>query len=212
MAKFSFFVQTAENKSIGVIILAAGVSRRMMEPKQLIEFRGKTLLRRATETALESVGDGTIVVLGANFEKTRAEIEDLPIEMVHNEDWESGMSSSILAGIEKLKEKLPFAAALVMLADQPFITANHLNQFAEKFRDPTCEATVIAAEYDGTLGVPALFSPAVFDDLLKLSGDEGAKKVLVKYRPLIGTVNLPEAAFDIDTPADLGFLISDFGL
>ena len=194
------------DESIGIIILAAGASRRMPEPKQLLRFEGKTLLRRAAETALASVAARTIVVLGANFERTRAELEDLPVEIVHNAAWESGMSSSLKAGIERLKEILPLAAALIMLADQPFITAAHLNRLAEKFRDPRRAPPIVAAEYDQTIGVPALFSPALFDDLSKLSGDEGAKKVLTKHRPLVETVDLPEAAFDIDTAQDFAQL------
>lgn len=195
-------VEAAENKPIGIIILAAGASRRMREPKQLLEIDGKTLLRRATETALESSCDRTIVVLGANFEKTSAEIEDLPVEIVHNENWENGLSSSIKAGIERLNEILPFAGALLMLADQPFITAEHLNLLAEKYRDLHSTNQIIAAAYDQTIGVPALFSAAFFDDLVTLSGDEGAKAVIKKHRALVSILNLPEAAFDIDTPQD----------
>lgn len=192
----------AEKKSIGIILLAAGASRRMNEPKQLLEFEGVTLLRRAVETALESVCDRTIVVLGANFEKTGAAIDDLPVEIVYNEEWERGISSSIKAGIESLKENDSFPAALIMLADQPFITADHLNELAENFRAAPRDVSIIAAEYDDTIGVPAIFSVVVFDDLLKLSGDEGAKKVINKHRPSVVTIDLPEAAFDIDTEHD----------
>jgi molybdenum cofactor cytidylyltransferase len=190
------------NKSIGIIVLAAGASRRMNQPKQLLQFEGKTLLHRAVETAVESVCKPVIVVLGANFEMTNAEIEDLPVEIVFNEDWQSGLSSSIKAGIEKVVKIAPAASAVVLsLADQPFVTANHLNLFAEKFEQSN--NSIIAAEYNNTTGVPALFSQKVFGDFDELSGDKGAKAIIEKHRRSLSTIALPEAAFDIDTPQDL---------
>ena len=190
------------NNSIGIIVLAAGASGRMKEPKQLLEFDGKTLLRRAVETAVQSIYEPVIVVLGAHFEKMKTEIEDLPIEICFNEDWQSGLSSSIKTGIENLLQIAPdIAACVITLADQPFVTANHLNLFAEKFFQTN--SSIIAAEYNETLGVPALFSREIFDDLSELSGDKGAKTVIEKHQDKLSTVNLPEAAFDIDTPQDL---------
>lgn len=76
------------NKSIGIIVLAAGASRRMNQPKQLLRFQGKTLLRRAVLSAVESIYKPVTVVLGANFEKMKAEIEDLSAKIVFNEDWQ----------------------------------------------------------------------------------------------------------------------------
>ena len=191
-----------DNKHIGVIILAAGASGRMNEPKQLLQFQGKSLLRRAAETAVESVYNPRVVVLGANFERAAAEIVDLPVEIVFNENWQIGLSSSIKAGIENLLKIAPEVRAVVItLADQPFVTANHLNLFAEKF-EPS-KSLIVAAEYNQTRGVPALFSREIFDDLCSLTGDRGAKAVIEKHRHSLSTIALPEAAFDIDTPQDL---------
>ena len=191
----------AENKSIGIIVLAAGASGRMNEPKQLLQFQGKTLLRRAVENALESNYEPVIVVLGANFQRAAAEIDDVPIEIVFNENWQDGLSSSIKAGVEHLLKIAPgVQAALITLADQPFVTANHLNLFAEKHH--RSKSAIVAAEYNQTRGVPALFSREVFDDLRNLSGDKGAKSVIEKYPDSLSTIDLPEAAFDIDTPQD----------
>jgi molybdenum cofactor cytidylyltransferase len=189
------------NKQIGIVILSAGASRRMQEPKQLLEFEGETLLRRAALTAIESVCKPVVVVLGANFEMTNAEIEDLPVEICFNENWESGLSRSIKTGIENLLEIEPdISAAMMTLADQPFVTANHINRFAEKFYQS--KSAIIAAEYNGTIGVPALFAKEIFDDFFELSGDQGAKLILEKRRAALETIELPEAAFDIDTPQD----------
>lgn len=189
------------NKKIGVVVLAAGASRRMNQPKQLLEFENGSLLRRAALAAVESVCQPVIVVLGANFEKTKAEIEDLPVEIFYNENWRSGLSSSIKAGIENLSKIEPdISAAMMTLADQPFVTAKHINNFAEKFY--RTKSRIVAAEYGGTIGVPALFASEIFDDLFKLSGDQGAKLILEKRRAETETIKLPEAALDVDTPQD----------
>lgn len=189
------------NKSIGIIVLAAGESVRMNEPKQLLQFEGKTLLRRAVETAIASDCKPVIVILGANFEKAKAEIEDLPIEICINEIWQSGLSSSIKVGIENLLKIAPnISASVITLADLPFVTANHINLFVEKFYQS--KSVIIAAEYNEIHGVPALFARKIFDDFNKLSGDKGAKMIIEKRRESLATINLPEAAFDIDTPQD----------
>lgn len=191
----------SENQSIGIIVLAAGASVRMNEPKQLLQFEGKTLLRRAVETAVESIFKPAVVVLGANFERAKAEIEDLPAAIVFNEDWQSGLSSSLKIGIENLRQIAPnVAAAVIALADQPFVTAQHLNLFAEKFYQSN--NSIVAAEYNETLGVPALFSRNIFEDFSDLAGDKGAKPIIEKHCERLSTIALPEAAFDIDTPQD----------
>ena len=201
----------AKKPPVGIIVLAAGSSRRMNEPKQLLSFQGKTLLRRAVETAVASICEPVVVVLGANFEKVRAEIEDLPVEIVFNEDWQDGLSSSLKSGIANLLKFAPDSAAVVVaLADQPFIEAKHINLFADKFDQS--KKLVIAARYTGTVGVPALFAREILADFDHLSGDKGAKPIIEKHRSSLLTIDLPEAAFDIDTPFDLGFLKSDFGL
>ena len=198
-------VEAGKNKPIGIIVLAAGASRRMKEPKQLLRFQGRTLLRRAAQTALESIYHPVVVVLGANFEPSKAEIEDLAVEIVFNKNWQCGLSSSIKAGVENLLQIAPDAAAVVItLADQPLVTALHLNLFAEKFEQS--RNAVIAAEYNKTLGVPALFAREIFNDLGKLPGDKGAKPLIEKHRPSLSTIALPEAAFDIDTPQDYASL------
>src|SRR5689334_21909772 len=101
----------AKNNQIGIIVLAAGASRRMNTPKQLLEFEGETLLRRAVLTAIRSKYAPVVVVLGANFEKTRAEIEYLAVDIVFNAAWESGLASSLKAGLESLIKLAPRSAA-----------------------------------------------------------------------------------------------------
>lgn len=186
---------------IGIVVLAAGGSNRMQAPKQLLKFEGKTLLRRAALSAIESVCKPVLVVLGANFERTNTEVGSLPVETCFNRNWQTGLSSSIKMGIENLLKIEPgISAVIITLADQPFVTANHINGFAEKFYQS--KSPVIGAEYGGTIGAPALFAREIFDDFFELSGDQGAKRILEKRREALETIRLPEAAFDIDTPQD----------
>lgn len=194
----------SETLRIGGIVLAAGGSSRLGQPKQLLRFKGKTLLRHAAEVMSASMCDPVVVVLGAEAERSAAEIEGLTVTTCLNKDWRLGMSSSISAGLAKLIEIEPgLDAVLIFLCDQPLITAEMLNRFVGRF---TCtRAGVFAAAYNGVTGVPALFSRELFAELKKLVGDKGARD-LIRSRPDVETVELPEAAFDIDTPGDVAKL------
>jgi molybdenum cofactor cytidylyltransferase len=189
----------AENEQcVGGILLAAGGSRRVGQPKQLLVYEGKTLLRRAAETLVGSMCDPVVVVLGAEFEKAKNEIEDLPIQTVLNENWQAGMSSSIKAGLEHLLQFQPdISAVVITLCDQPNITSSHIDQLTTKFRKTSSE--IVAAEYSDTVGVPALFSKKFFGELLRLEGDKGARDLIGLNNSYLSTVPMPEAAFDIDT-------------
>ena len=185
---------------IGVIILAAGSSSRMNnEPKQALEFRGKTLLRRAAETALQGEFSSTIVVLGANQKKSRKEIEDLPLQIAVNENWLIGMSSSIKVGLLALSEE-NLDAIIIMLCDQPLVTTEILQRLWDVYVETG--KPIAACEYENTVGVPALFAREVFAELADLQKDEGAKKIIKKDKYRVALVTAPEAAFDIDTLQD----------
>lgn len=195
-----------QKKKIGIIILAAGESSRMQQPKQLLKFKGKTLLRRAAETALASDCGKICVILGANFETLEKEISDLPVQIIFNQNWRSGMSSSLKIGLEKLLESEPeLSAVLVMLCDQPFVSADLLNRLTGNFQ--TRQSLVAACEYSETIGVPAIFSEYLFDEILSLSSKGGAKDLIKKYENLIVKISAPEVAFDVDTPEDYENLI-----
>lgn len=192
---------TETNKSTGIIVLAAGASVRMQEPKQLLEFEGKTLLRRAVETAIATNCDPVVVVLGANYNQTLAEIEDLSVYVCHNTDWRKGLSSSIQCGLENLLQINPkLDAFIATLADQPFVSADHLQNFIRKYRET--KNPIIAAKYNETNGVPALFGHEIFNEISNISGDKGAKMILKKYQNTLISIDLPEAAHDIDTKED----------
>src|SRR5215467_7322460 len=105
---------------IGIIVLAAGGSSRLGRPKQLLEFEGKSLLRWAVETALNSELGPVVVVLGAGFDLLQKEIADLSAEVIQNANWDDGMSSSIIAGLNVVTSISPSIPAVIfMLCDQP---------------------------------------------------------------------------------------------
>jgi len=188
-------------KKIGIIILAAGNSSRLGEPKQLLKFKNQTLIRRAAETAVQSKAEKIVVVLGANFESIKKEIEDLDCATVFNEIWSAGMSSSLKIGLEKLLEIAPdISGAIISLCDQPLVRKKHFDELIERFfqtRKP-----IVSAFYNEKSGVPALFSRERFSDLMNLEGDRGARKLLNSDSDNIEKINMPEAAFDVDTFED----------
>jgi molybdenum cofactor cytidylyltransferase len=167
---------------IALAVLAAGASRRYGSPKQLALIDGETLLHRAARVAATwaSRRDDrrAFVVLGAH-------LIDVDLEVVINPHWEEGLSTSIHAAVHAARDA---EALLIMLCDQPGVTADDLERITR------VDAPIVAASYDGTVGVPALFQRAHFDALLALRGDHGAKPLLENA----ATVPIPAAAWDVD--------------
>ncbi len=182
----------AEPSICALILLAAGASTRLGRPKQLLPFRGQSLLRHAAQTALAASCRPVVVVLGAGDERLRPELAGLPVQTVFNPHWTEGVASSIRAGIEAVAAE----AALFMLCDQPFVTAEMLDRIARCHRQD--RAAIVASEYEGALGAPALFSREFFPELAALKGDAGAKKILLRHADRLARVPMPEAAFDVD--------------
>lgn len=189
---------SADKPTVAMIILAAGASVRMGTPKQLLSYRGRSLLRHITIEAIASVCEPIIVVLGAYAQQIRQEVQ-LPVQVVENLDWNQGMSASIKSGIQELNTATNNIEAVVLaVCDQPFVSAQIINQLVEAYY--YTEKPIIASEYSGTLGVPALFSHRFFSELRDLKETEGAKQIIKKYRYEVYCIPFPEGAIDIDTP------------
>ncbi len=185
----------------GLIILAAGGSSRFGSPKQLLCRGGKTLIQRAVDIALNSVCKPLIVVLGASAELIRPELEDRPVHCVVNPGWQSGMGSSIVAGIEALLlSSSDVESVCIMLCDQPFLTSGVINQLIQTHRNSG--AKIVASDYGEGPRVPALFHRTLFDELQSLSCEEGAKHILQRYKHEISVVPFPLGLMDVDTPED----------
>ncbi|MEO7121016.1 MAG: nucleotidyltransferase family protein [Ginsengibacter sp.] len=183
-----------------IIILAAGESSRMKEPKQLLPFKGKTLLKHTIDEALNS-GFQVIVVLGANEPIITEHLEDNLIPIVFNKNWKDGIATSIKAGLAKAIEKnTEIENCILCVCDQPYISANLFKALSDKKK--TSGKKIVASSYAATLGTPVLFDKKYFDALLNLQGNEGAKKLLSLYEDDIASISFEKGELDIDTKSD----------
>jgi molybdenum cofactor cytidylyltransferase len=191
----------------GIIILAAGESKRLGNPKQLLSFGGNTLLDRVAKTASESNLSPVIAVLGANAEKIRATLNIPDIIVVKNNDWKEGMASSIRIGLSSMLELFPQIDGILMLVcDQPYLQQDVIKALIDAQHHSGLP--VAAASYGGKLGTPALFHKSLFTDLMSLSGDTGARKILEHNREHIVAVDFEMGAVDIDTQEDYERLLN----
>lgn len=182
---------------VAIVILAAGESKRMGRPKQLVQIVGESLLNRAIRTALESKIGEVHVVLGSGVQEL-ASLVPSSVQIIMNSNWQEGIASSIRMAVSANKE---MDAILFMSCDQPFIDSSLLRKIYTAFQTESRE--VVAALY-GTPespGIPALFANSKFEELLRLTGDRGAKKIIVENDAFL--ISAPEADFDIDTEEDL---------
>ena len=185
--------------SLHAIVLAAGAATRFGSPKQLALVNGRPLLHLAVARAVEIAGQSVTVVLGANAAHLAPLLRHTGASQVINRDWAEGMGSSVRAGVARIPAAAD--AALLMLADQPAVTAEDLRRLVDSWRrQPRC---IVAAFYAGSAGVPAIFPREDFAALSALRGDTGARALLRGAGDRVVRVPLPSAALDIDTPEDL---------
>lgn len=169
--------------------------------KQLLRYRNRTLIEHTIRQAMDAGFAPVIVVVGAEAEAVRASIAALPVEIVQNDAWQLGMGSSIVAGMRVLQDAgADSAAVAILLADQPLVTADHLSHMRTLLH--TANALVVAAEYSGAIGVPALFKRDMFAVLAGLEPEAGARHVLRDSGIDVTPFPLAEAAIDLDTPDD----------
>ncbi|MFP4505897.1 MAG: NTP transferase domain-containing protein [Cyclobacteriaceae bacterium] len=194
-----------EPEQTALILLAAGKSARMGKPKQLLQLRGKSLLRHAAEVALSSRLGPLIVVLGAYADQMQPELEGINYDLVYNQQWEEGMGSSIRAGVTHLQQKYTHCrGAIVMLCDQPYVSVDLLEKLVHTYHKS--HKPIIASAYRGTMGVPAYFHRSYFDRLSQLEGGTGARKLIKQHGEDAGVVTFSQGGIDIDTPEDYQML------
>lgn len=198
----------AEKLSHGIIILAAGNSSRLGRPKQLLPYLDGSLIQYVTLQAQAFSAGATVVVTGANDKMVREALEETGVQVCFNPDWAQGMASSIKAGIAALLFISPdIDACILSVCDQPYLSKEVFEQLIEIYQTKACE--IVASSYGNTLGTPVLFNKRFFNDLQELEGQEGAKKILVKYETNVCLLPFPKGEIDIDTMEDYVKLISE---
>lgn len=177
----------------------------MGTPKQILQFEGSSLLRCATLAALGAKCRPVVVVTGAHAELCRLELDGLEVREAFNVSWETGMASSVQTGIECLVNiDADIAGAVLLLCDQPHVTSDMISTLvATHF---TTGSPVIASTYAGSFGVPALFSRALFKELMQLEGTSGAKEIVKRHSSDAHFLPFPECETDVDTPHDFASL------
>lgn len=195
-------------ENTGLILLAAGDSSRMGSPKQLLLYQGQTLLDRIVDSSIKAFDvDNIVLVLGADHEAIVSKIKNTDIRISINEEWKSGMASSIKLGLQTLRKNCPaMERCFISVCDQPYLSEEVFLKMLKMAKHSSKD--IIAAEYAGTIGVPALFSKKYFEKLMNLAGDQGAKKIIMENMEDVGTFAFEEGATDIDTPMDYDTLIT----
>lgn len=199
-------VQLCKMHKTGTVILAAGSSTRLGLPKQLLSYNGKTLLQHAIDEAANAGTDPIVVVLGFKADEIVETIKHDNIEIFINAHWEQGMASGIAGGVSKaisLNENLE--QLIITVCDQPFVTASLFNEL-NKVQQET-QMHIIASAYADTIGTPVLFTKKYFSQLLELTGEEGAKKILKANIDDVAAVEFSPGEIDIDTVDDYDDLV-----
>ena len=193
-------------KSVAAIIVAAGSSSRLGQPKQLILIDGEPLLQRAIRFAQEAGAAPVIVVLGAHRELIESRVNFSAAKIVINDKWQEGLASSIRAGISGAEPEIPATAGfLLMICDQPCLMAPHLRSMIGLFSAQP-EEVIVASTYAETRGIPTIFPRSAMGDLRSLRGDQGARGLLLHSRWPVIEIPLEGGEIDIDRPEDLDHL------
>lgn len=199
-------MEQRDKESIGAVILAAGLSSRMGEPKQLLRLGGKTLLEQVLDNARSVAVDEIVIVLGAAAEDIRRQIDLSKIKVVINSSYQQGMGTSLGAGLAALDPAIN--AALILLGDQPFVRPATLDRICGEYR--RSHAQIVIPLYKGFRGNPVLLARSVFSEAMALSGDVGCRAIFGNH--LEGIVKLPVddlgILLDIDSKADFDKLQS----
>jgi len=192
-------------KKYGIIILAAGGSSRLGEPKQLLPYGNGNLIQRAVTEAKATDAKKVVVVLGSNAEEIEKALSNIEVEIVRNESWSEGIGASIRTGVNLVANDESLDGVILMVCDQPYVSSASLMELMNHQR--SSGKPVVASQYKNTVGTPAFFHRSFFKHLQSLEGDTGAKKILIDYSDQVFNVKFPLGDIDIDTRSDYEMLL-----
>ncbi|MFC4351448.1 NTP transferase domain-containing protein [Fodinicurvata halophila] len=195
--------ETAHLPKVIALVLAAGQSRRMGSSNKLLEeIEGQTLLQRCVETALNSQASECLVVTGHEAKNVRGSLEGKAVRFVHNERYAEGLSTSLRAGLSALEEGTD--AVIVLLGDMPEVGSDVLDRLIATY-NPVEGREICVPTWEGKRGNPVLIGKEFFAEIMEISGDIGARRLLGDYPDLVAEVPMKDAAVltDIDAPQDL---------
>jgi len=183
------------------LLLAAGSSSRMGQPKMLLDFNGKTLLQHIIDEVKQLNDVSLLVITGCYHDLLKEILQAQQISFIQNEQWEVGMGTSIQKGIIYLQEHSSDTDnVMILVCDQPYISSGLLQQMIDA-KQSTGKG-IAACTYHGITGTPVLFDKKYFNQLTMLQGLYGAKKIIQQFTDDITPINFPAGAIDIDTPDD----------
>lgn len=187
--------------NIGIVILAAGSSSRLGEPKQLLQYDEKSLLQHTIDVAESSDVNSVVIVLGANAELISTEINTIDAHIIENKEWEEGMASSVRTGLDTLLKISPTTDGVIfMVCDQPHVSTIIIDGLIKVQR--SSGKPIVTSHYGETIGPPALFHKTLFNELMQLKGDAGARKIIQQHSDEVATLLFTEGKIDIDTEED----------
>jgi molybdenum cofactor cytidylyltransferase len=183
---------------IPILLLAAGASSRMGQPKQLLPWGEQTLIEHQIQTLLKTDNPVNIII-GSNSNLIIPVIKKYPVTIFINTDWESGMGSSISFGIGQIIQKFPDAdGVLITLLDQPLITSSYIEKMLGVYQ-PWSQQILVSRAASGWTGVPVLFDKCYIKELSELKNDEGAKKIIKRHEENVILMDGGELLEDMDT-------------
>ena len=194
-------------KMVSAVILAAGMSQRMKEAKLFLPFKKHTIIEEVIDHAKSSKVDEIYIVHGDDADRWRRIANNKGILPIYNPNYKKGQSTSVKVGVERISRNVE--GVLFLLGDQPFIRSNIINGIIDTFhrRD---RASIIVPRYEGRRGNPVLFHLKWKNDLMSLTGDEGARSILIKNHDEVGYIDFHNKFYnlDIDTKEDYKYALN----
>jgi molybdenum cofactor cytidylyltransferase len=190
-------------RNIAVILLAAGPSSRLGQAKQLVQYKGQSLVRKSVRLLQSLEPREIIVVTGCESERVEQEIADLPVEVIYNRRWEQGMGASIACGARQASKSVD--GVLLMVCDQWLLEADDLSRLISAWLSDISRIYV-ACWFEAKAhvsGPPVLFPRKLVRELQYVHENRGARQVIDQHMDMVEFVSMENAAFDVDRPEDL---------